>query len=201
MRVLVACEFSGVVRETFLERGHDAYSCDLEHSCYLPDRSRRHIRGDVRPLLREKWDLVIAHPPCTYLTNTGVCWLSKDGVINEERWGKMLRGVEFFNECLNANADRVCVENPIMHKYARDRITQPYSQIIHPWQFGHRESKATCLWLRGLPPLRARITKKPEGTVTVKYSNRDMNLKGPWRGRMRSITPQGIADAMVEDWG
>lgn len=145
MRVLVACEFSGAVRDAFIALGHDAMSCDL-----LPTEAPGpHHEGDVRDVLGNSWDLMVAHPPCTYLTNSGVRWLhTKPG-----RWEQMREGAEFFRELLNAPIPRVAVENPIMHGYAREIVGRRADQIIHPWQFGHLESKATGLWLRGLPPL------------------------------------------------
>src|SRR5689334_85934 len=137
MRVLVACEWSNTVRDAFLARGHDAYSCDIIRAEHPNPNFRRHIRGDVRPLLREKWDLVIAHPPCTYLCNSGVCWLH----TREGRFEEMHKAVQFFKECLAANAPMVAVENPIMHKYARAKLLVDPTQIIHPYHFGHPESK------------------------------------------------------------
>jgi hypothetical protein len=150
MRVLVACERSNTVRDAFLERGHDAYSCDIEIAKFPNPNYKRHIRGDVRPLLKEPWDLVIAHPPCTYLCNSGVRWLKTElGRIN-----LMELACIFFLDCLSANAPRVCVENPIQHGYAKELIGIAPTQIIQPWQFGHGETKATCLWLKGLPNLK-----------------------------------------------
>ena len=190
MRVLVACECSGRVRDAFLDAGHDAYSCDL-----LPsdsDRgSRRHIIGDVSPLLGAEWDLVVAHPPCTYLCNSGVRWL----YTQPGRWKLMHEAARFFVKCLQANAKSVCVENPIPHEYAMDIIKEEYSQIVQPWQFGHGETKATCLWLRGLPPLRA----------TNKVSGREGKCHrlppGPNRSKLRAVTYSGIALAMAQQWG
>lgn len=135
MRVLVACEFSGAVRDAFIALGHVAMSCDL-----LPtEMSGPHYEGDVRDVLGDGWDLMVAHPPCTYLTNSGVRWLhTKPG-----RWEQMREGAEFFRELLNAPIPRVAVENPIMHGYAREIVGRRADQVIHPWQFGHLESKAT----------------------------------------------------------
>lgn len=149
MRVLIACEFSGVVREEFLKRGHDAYSCDLLPSVYLKASEGRHLQQDVIPLLRERWDLIIAHPPCTYLANSGVRFLKLDPM----RIVKVREATAFFLEFVKAACPRVCVENSIHHKYARELIGYP-TQRIQPWQFGHGESKTTCLWLKGLPQLR-----------------------------------------------
>lgn len=190
MKVLVACEFSGVVRNAFLAKGHDAYSCDLMPSI---ESQGRHFMGDVRPLLKDKWDLVIAHPPCTYLANSGVGRLYED----DERWDRMLEACELFLMCLDANAPKVCVENPIMHGHAKQYIGQ-YSQIIHPWQFGHRDSKTTCLWLKGLPKL------KPTSVISKPGKERWHNqTKGgkAYRKYLRSITYSGIAKAMADQWG
>lgn len=186
MRVLVACEFSGVVRRAFRARGHEAYSCDI-----LPalDRSPYHIWKDVTPVLKEEWDLVIAHPPCTYLCNSGVCWMR-----DVERRIKCLAGCEFFKMCLNANAVRVCVENPIMHGYAKERIGVDYTQIVHPWQYGHGQCKSTCLWLKNLPPLHPVNVVEGRGQA-IHY------LNGKNRGLKRSITFEGIASAMASQWG
>ena len=135
VKVLIACESSGIVRDAFAAQGHNAWSCDL-----LPtERPGQHIQGDVRPVLRNRWDLVIAHPTCTYITNSGVRWLTNDA----GRWLKLWDSCEFFRECLNANADMIAVENPIPHKYALRWIGEKYTQIIQPWQFGHGETKAT----------------------------------------------------------
>lgn len=196
MRILVACEFSGRVRNAFLDKGHDAYSCDLVPSSLLP--FDRHIIGDVLPLLRERWDIVIAHPPCTYLCASGVRWLK----TQEGRLGKMWRAREFFIACLNANADKVCVENPIMHRRASYKIPPP-SQRIQPWQFGHNEQKLTCLWLKGLPKLKPSIVYKPQHVKRTHSSESDyMKAWGSkYRIYLRSITPQAVANAMADQWG
>ncbi len=197
MRVLVACEWSNTVRDAFLARGHDAYSCDLQRAEHPNPNWRRHVRSDVRPLLRERWDLVIAHPPCTYLCNSGVRWL-KD---NPVRYRKMLEGARFFLDCLLANADRVVVENPIQHAHARKLIPPP-DQIVQPWQFGHPEQKATCLWLTGLPPLvethnvRAVMMRLPD-----RLRQRCEWMGGAGRSDERSRTFSGVAQAMAEQWG
>jgi hypothetical protein len=187
MRVLVACEFSGVVRDAFIARGHDAMSCDLLET----ERPGPHHQGDVRPLLRHRWDLVIAHPDCTFITNSGVRWLDRD----IDRWKQMWAACEFFRECLGANANRVAVENPIPHKYAARWIGDAYTQAIQPWQFGHGETKATCLWLRGLTPLR------PTNIVSGRKARVHRASPGPDRWKERSRTMQGIADAMAAQWG
>lgn len=199
MRVLVACEFSGVVRDAFAERGHDAWSCDL-----LPcERGGKHIQGDVREVLGQDWDLMVAHPPCTYLTNAGARHLhsvpSRRGTVTKihgaERWRLMEEAAAFFWHLLNCSIPKVAVENPIPHRYAVKEIGRKYDQLFQPWQFGHGETKATCLWLKGLPPLTP--TKIVEGrTPRVHYAS-----PGPDRWKERSRTLPGIAAAMAEQWG
>jgi len=157
MRVLVACEFSGIVRDAFIAAGHEALSCDL-----LPtERPGPHYQGDVTDLLGEGWDLMIAHPPCTYLTNAGVRWLYGDfghkmaptSLTGEERWAAMREGASFFRALLGASIPRVAVENPIMHKHAIELVGRRQDQVVQPWQFGEPVQKAVGLWLRGLPPI------------------------------------------------
>lgn len=190
MRVLIACEHSNTVRDAFLDRGHDAWSCDLKKADHPNVNFRRHIRGDVTPLLQEPWDLIIAHPPCTYLCNSGVRWFKE----YPNRQLRMLEGALFFLACLSANAPKVAVENPIMHGYAKDVIGEEPTQIIQPWMFGHGETKATCLWLKGLPPL------TPTNIVEGR-EQRIHKLWGPKAAELRSITYKGIADAMATQWG
>jgi len=197
MNVIVACEYSGRVRDAFRARGHDAWSIDLL-PCERDDK--HHLQGDVTRLTElgafDSADLIIAHPPCTYLCNSGVRWLyNKDGTRNHERWGQMLSGARFFNQFLNHTCARVCVENPIPHKYARDAISYRYDQIIQPWMFGHGETKATCLWLDGLPPLvPTDIVEGRENRIHRMSPSKD-------RAKNRSLTYQGIANAMAEQWG
>lgn len=146
MRVLVACEYSGTVRDAFISAGHDAISCDI-----LPtDKPGPHYQGDVRDMLHERFDLIIAHPPCTYLCNSGVCHLHKDPA----RWAKLEDAAKFFKLFLDIDGPRVAIENPIMHKYGKGLIGGVnQTQVVQPWMFGHTETKATCLWLKGLPDL------------------------------------------------
>jgi hypothetical protein len=186
LKVIVACEFSGIVRDAFIKRGHDAISCDLLPS----DTDGPHIQGDLTQVDLSKFDLMVAHPPCTYLCNSGVCWLHRD----KSRWDKMREGAEFFKFLLNAKVAKIAVENPIMHKYAVEIIGRRQDQVIQPWQFGHGETKATCLWLKGLSPLKP--TKIVEGRV------QRLHLLPPSKDRwkLRSTTYQGIADAMAEQW-
>ena len=196
MRVLVACEYSGKVREAFRKLGHDAWSCDL-----LPadDNSPYHIQGDVLEQLDKGWDLMIAHPPCTYLTNAGVSWLYK----KEGRWDDMRDGAEFFKALLNCNIPKIAVENPIMHKYAVEIIGRRQDQVIQPWMFGHTEQKATCLWLKGLPPLTPTDNVKEEMMKLSPKERQRLHYLPPSKDRwkIRSETYQGIADAMAAQWG
>ncbi|MFN7883284.1 MAG: hypothetical protein ACK5PF_09760 [bacterium] len=188
MRVLVACEFSGRVRQAFRDFGHDAWSCDLLPS---DDGSVYHVQGDVRAMLREPWDLVIAHPPCTRLCNSGVRWLAERNL-----WLELEGAIIFFQACLNANAPRVAVENPVMHKYARDRIG-PASFTVQPWQFGDNAKKRTCFWTRGLPPL------VPTSDLDGSTARAECHLAspGPDRWKERSRTYPSIARALAEQYG
>lgn len=206
MRVLIGCEFSGVVRRAFAARGHDAWSCDL-----LPakDGSNRHLVGDVREFLNDGWDLLaVFHPPCTRLCNSGVRWLTEPprGRTLEEMWADLDEGAALFSDLWNAPIERVAVENPVMHRHARERIRnyQPPAQTVQPWWFGDRAFKATGLYLRGLPPLVAtdRLTPPKPGTDEHKeWSAIHRAPPGPDRWAFRSKTFPGIADAMADQWG
>ena len=197
IKVLVACEYSGIVRNAFLARGHDAWSCDLLPS---EDGSNRHIRGDARAILNDGWDLLmVAHPPCTRLCNSGVRWLSKPppGRTAEDMQRELREGADLFSAFWNAAIDRICVENPVMHKHAKALIVnyREFSQSVQPWQFGHGETKRTCFWLKNLPLL------QPTDIV----SGRDQRVfrmpPGPQRWKERSRFYPGIAKAMAEQWG
>jgi hypothetical protein len=214
VRVLVACERSGVVRRAFRERGHDAWSCDLEAA---DDGSPFHIQGDAilaayrgryshREVLADKpfdeyraWDLLIAHPECTYLANSGAkhlyAGMKAENGPNGDRWAKMGAAALFFKQLLDAPIARIAVENPIMLGHPRRifGIPEP-TQIIQPWQFGHGETKATCLWLKGLPPL------QPTNIVEGREQRIWRMGPGPDRKRARSETFAGIAQAMAEQW-
>lgn len=192
MRVLVACEFSGIVRDAFTARGHSAMSCDM-----LPTEADpiNHWQGDVLDVLDWGWDLMIAHPPCTYLANSGVRWLYKDGGVNEDRWERMVEAAEFFRALLNAPIPRIAVENPIMHGYGKAIIGRGPDQIIQPWQFGHGETKATGLWLKNLPKL------EPTNIVDGREPRVHHASPGPDRWKERSRTLTGIAQAMADQWG
>jgi len=189
MRVLVGCETSGKVREAFRALGHDAWSLDI-----LPadDGSEFHIQADIRNRLyweRQPWDIGIFHPPCTRLCNSGVRWLAE-----RDLWAEMREGARLFLHCLNAPIPRVAVENPVMHKYAREIIGRGPDFTIQPWQFGHPETKRTCFWTRGLPPL------VPTNIVDGREARIHKMAPGPDRWKKRSETYQGIADAMAAQW-
>ena len=186
MRVLVACESSGTVRDAFIRKGHDAMSCDL-----LPtDVPGPHYQGDVRDVLGNGWDLMVAHPPCTRLCNSGVSWLAK-----RDLWEDMRAGAALFRMLMEADVPRIAIENPIPHKYAVHEIGRMYDQVVQPWWFGHGETKATCLWLKNLPPLMATA-------ISPGRSDRLHRLPpGPERWKERSKTFQGLADAMADQWG
>lgn len=190
MRVLIACEFSGIVRDAFIAAGHDAMSCDL-----LPtERPGPHYEGSVFEVILAGWDLMVAHPPCTFLANSGVRWLygGKGSVRDDARWHQMEGAAFFFEQLLAAPIPRVAVENPIMHRHAG--IRKP-DQIIQPWQYGHPETKGTGLWRRGLPPLR------PTDIVEGRQPRVHYASPGPDRWKERSRTLPGIAAAMAEQWG
>lgn len=193
MKVLVACEYSGKVREAFRKQGHAAWSCDI-----LPadDASPFHYQGDVLDVLYDGWDLLIAHPPCTYLTNAGARHLYPKGQLNKERLALGLDAKAFFMTLYNAPIERICVENPIPSKIYE---LPPYTQIVQPYEYGHETSKKTCLWLRNLPPLKP--TNIVEKTTTTRNAGNWFNKGGKDRWKQRSETFQGIADAMAQQWG
>lgn len=181
LRVLVACEFSGLVREAFRSSGHDAISCDLLPS-ELPGP---HYQGDVRDVLYDGWDLLIAHPPCTHLAVSGARWFYLKQKEQEE-------ALEFVRLLMDSPIDRVAIENPI--SVISSKIRKP-DQIIQPWQFGHGETKATCLWLKNLPKL------KPTNIVNGRENRIHKMPPSDNRWRERSRTYAGIAQAMAEQWG
>ena len=206
MNVLIACEESQAVCKAFRERGHNAFSCDLK-PC-TGGHPEWHIQGDVLPLLDGKWDLIIAHPPCTYMSKAGARWMYPTaGNISQERLAKAMEAKEFFLKILNADCDRIAIENPRPLKVVD--LPKP-SQVIQPYQFGHPYSKATCLWLKGLPPL------EPTEVLTEYKPYCPSNTGGVTRGQSynkggairaaddcvnRSKTFDGIAKAMAEQWG
>lgn len=196
MRVLVGCEFSGTVRRAFAARGHDAWSCDL-----LPaeDGNNHHLIGDVRDFLNDGWDmLAVFHPPCTRLCNSGVRWLSTPppGRTLDEMWRELDDAADLFSACWNAPIERIAVENPVMHRHAKARILNyaDFAQSIQPWQFGHGETKRTCLWLKNLPAL------TPTDIVEGRAPRVHHMPPGPNRWRERSRFFPGIAEAMADQW-
>lgn len=181
MKVLVACEYSGAVRDAFLAAGHDATSCDL-----LPTESEGpHYQGDVFDIINNGWDLMIAHPPCTHLAVSGARWF----VSKRREQGEAL---EFVRKLMFADIPRIAIENPI--SIISSRIRRP-DQIIQPWQFGHGETKATCLWLKNLPKL------TPTNVVEGREQRVHRMPPGPDRWKERSRTYKGIAEAMAAQWG
>lgn len=232
MKVLVACEESQAVCKAFREKGHEAYSCDImDCSGGHPEW---HIKDDVLKILNptykfetvtsttikgiwfktvtgrryyiEKWDLIIAHPPCQFLTNTG------NPYLNVEKWGEKAiqrakdreKAFEFFMQFANANCDKICIENPI--GYPNTHYRKP-NQIIQPWQFGHPFTKATCLWLKGLEPLKPFVTEKPQNCKSYAYETmidergKTISWNSELSRKLRSKTFEGIAEAMAEQWG
>lgn len=198
IKVLVACEFSGTVRDAFLDLGFDAWSCDL-----LPDdrRSNRHIQDDARNVLAsEEWDLLmVAHPPCTRLCNSGVRWLHEPppGKTNADMIAELMEGASLFSDLWNADVPHIAIENPVMHKYAKALIRnyQKPTCTVQPWQHGHGETKATCFWTRDLPPL------EPTNIVEGREQRVHRMSPGPDRWRERSRFFPGIAKAIARQWG
>lgn len=202
MRVLVGCEFSGVVREAFKALGHEAYSCDLIPTTQPGD----HYQCDVRELLNQDWDLAIFHPPCTYLCGSGIHW--NDRIFGRSR--QTLESLRFVEDLMHCNIPRICIENPVGLISTEIR---PPDQVIQPWQFGDDASKRTCLWLKGLPLLVPDPADRYYGRCVVingkiveRWSNQTdsgQNKLGPseTRGADRAVTYPGIAKAMAEQWG
>ena len=220
MKVLIACEESQRVCVAFREKGHEAYSCDIiECSGGHPEW---HIQGDVLPILNgncefrtedghahrvyDKWDLIIAHPPCQFLTNTG------NPYLNVEKWGEKAiqrakdreKAFEFFMQFANADCDKICIENPI--GYPNTHYRKP-NQIVQPWHFGHPFTKATCLWLKGLEPLKLLVTQKPKNCKSYAWETmldergKTISWDSELSKKLRSKTFPGIAKAMAEQWG
>lgn len=181
MKILVACEFSGTVRNAFNKFGHDAWSCDLLPS----DIPGNHIQGDVLKVLKNGWDLMIAHPPCTHLAVSGARWF-------KDKKQEQMEGIEFFMALAEANIPKKCIENPIS---IMSTVYRKPDQIIQPWQHGHGETKSTCLWLTGLPLL------TPTNIVAGREAKIHLMPPSTDRWKLRSKTYQGIADAMAKQWG
>ena len=202
MKVLVACEYSGRVRDSFRKLGHDAVSCDLlQTDLYGP-----HYKGDMFDLDLESFDLIIAHPPCTRLTNSGVRWLKvpPKGKTLDQIWEEFDQAVEFYKKIQAINVKMKCIENPVMHCYAREAIGEIKRQVVQPWWFGEETFKATGYELTGLPDLVATnklIPPKPGTDEHKKWSWIHRASPGPNRWKVRSTTPKGIANAMAAQWG
>jgi hypothetical protein len=192
MKVLIACEYSGIIRDAFIAKGHNAISCDL-----LPtEKPGPHYEGNVFDIIDYGFDLMIAHPPCTYLCVPGAHYLHKQ----KNRWRKMEEAKQFFMILMSANIDKICVENPVPHRYSE---LPKYDQIIQPWMFGDEFSKRTCLWLDNLNKLIPTDIKENHGERYYRKDGSVSNSK--WyaksNAKIRSKTFQGIADAMAEQWG
>lgn len=183
MRVLVACEFSGIVREAFTERGHDSVSCDLLPS----ERPGRHIQDDVLNHLNDGWDIMIAFSPCDHLAVSGARWFDE----KRKDW-RQQSAIEFFMKLATCEIQKICIENPIG---IMSSLYRKPDQIIQPWQFGHGETKATCLWLKNLPKL------KPTNIVDGREQRVHKMAPGPNRSMDRARTYKGIAEAMADQWG
>ena len=191
MRVLIACEYSGAVRDAFTRGGHDAMSCDL-----LPaETPGQHYQGDVRDVLDYPWDLMIAHPPCTHLSVSGARHFAEKRMD-----GRQQSAVSFFMALARAPIPKIAIENPVC---IMSRMWRKPDQIIQPWQFGHGETKATCLWLHGVEPLKPTNDVKAEMMLLPKNQRERLHYlpPGPDRWKERSRTFQGIADAMAMQWG
>lgn len=190
MRVLIACEYSGIVRDAFTRHAHDAWSCDL-----LPtERSGQHIQDDILKHLDEEWDLMIAHPPCTHLSVSGAH-------LFKHKVRKQQEALDFVRRLLDAPIPRIALENPV--SVISTKIRRP-DQIIQPWMFGHPESKKTCLWLKNLPLLMpTKILPRPQNGYWENQTPSGQNKLGPSpdRGKLRSKTYLGIAEAMANQWG
>lgn len=181
MRVLVACEYSGRVRDAFIAKGHDAMSCDL-----LPTEvPGPHYEGDVFDIINDGWDLMVCHPPCTHLAVSGARWF-------KDKQDEQKEALEFVRKLLDAPIDKICLENPV--SIISSKIRKP-DQIIQPWQFGHPETKATCLWLKNLPKL------TPTDIVEGREARVHKMGPSPNRWKERSRTYEGIARAMADQWG
>lgn len=203
MRVLIACEYSGRVRDAFRALGHDAWSCDV-----LPTEADPafHIEGPVQSVLHLKWDLMIGHPPCTFMANSAnkhlYVGMKKENGRNEKRWKSMEEGAAFFRMLWKADIPHIALENPVMVGHARELVGVRFNQSIQPWQFGHMEVKRTCLWLKNLPPLVASNNVYDE-MMKLDYRDRAKvhhEAPGDDRWKNRSRTYAGIALAMADQW-
>lgn len=195
MRILVACEESQAVTIELRRLGHEAYSCDIEPCS--GGHPEWHLQQDVTQLLKIKWEMIIAHPPCTYLSNAGARFLYPGGQLNKDRLDKGLKSKEFFMLFYNADCPRIAVENPIPSKIYG---LPPYTQIIQPWQFGHPFQKKTCLWLKGLPKLNPTDIVPEENRESTKIAGNWFNRGGTERQKNRAKTFPGVAKAMDTQW-
>ena len=201
MKILIACEYSGIVRDAFIKKGHDAISCDL-----LPtDRPGPHYQGDVFDIIDDGFDMMIAHPPCTRLANSGVRWLHVPPKTKtfDEMWLDLYEGVEFYKRIRAAKIPKKAIENPIMHKYATAMIGKIKRHIVQPWWFGDEAFKATGFELAGLPALNPSNKLNPPKIGTEehkKWSSIHMMSPGAERAKLRSTTFLGMADAMADQW-
>ena len=203
MKVLIACEYSGIVREEFKKLGHDTWSCDILDT-EIPGN---HFKGDVLEHLNKDWDLIIAHPPCTYLSNAGACRLYPEkGKLDMERYEKGLIAKDFFMKFYNHSCTKIAIENPVSSRIFE---LPKYSQEIQPYEFGHPYTKKTRLWLKGLPKLKpTNIIDKSEvktfiesGTSRYKNTNKNKNRYVARGSKDRSKFWSGIAQAMAQQWG
>ncbi len=202
MNILIACERSGIVRDAFIKKGHNAISCDIKYS----DAPGPHYHGDVRGILELDWDMMIAHPVCTRLANSGVRWLTKPpkGLNLKDMWNELDEAANFYNLLRNADIKKKVIENPVMHCHARKLIKPNKRQVVQPWWFGEEAFKATGLEIFNLPDL------VPTNKLTPPKLGTEEHKKWSWIHRMtpckdrsflRSKTFQGIADAMADQWG
>jgi site-specific DNA-cytosine methylase len=203
MKVLIACEFSGTVREAFSKLGHDAWSCDIEPT----DIAGKHYQGDVLDILNDGWDMLIAFPPCTHLAVSGARHFQQ-----KRKDGRQQQGIDFFMQMINAQVDRISVENPVG---IMSSVYQKPTQIIQPWQFGHEAQKTTCLWLKNLPLLKhTNVVSKGDFYITPTGKKMPAWMSDPVGAdgkklaygsveikKVRNKTFQGIADAMADQWG
>lgn len=195
MKILVACEESQRVTIELRKLGHEAYSCDIEPCS--GGHPEWHLQQDVIPLLNQKWDMIIAFPPCTYLSNAGARHLYPKGELNQERYKKGLQAKEFFMKLYEVDCPKIAVENPIPSKIYE---LPAYTQVIQPWQFGHPYKKRTCIWLKGLPPLEPTHIVSEGQRQSTKIAGNWFNQGGKDRQKNRAKTFPNVAKAMAEQW-
>ena len=204
MKILVACEESQTITKELRKRGHEAFSCDIK--LCSGGHPEWHIKGDVLEQLNKGWDMMIAHPPCTYLSHAGARWLYPKGVLNQDRLAKGMEAKDFFIKLLNAPIPKIAIENPTPSKVYG---LPEHSQVVQPYLFGDEAQKRTLLWLKGLPELtptnivgKGEMVTYKSGKSKAKWFMDAAKAKTPKeRARLRSVTFKGIADAMAEQWG